>query len=125
MPQPRHSDGTFATKTGSAPEVGLDDDIAYYQREVSESFRRGILTLSDMAETSQDSARIASKRDGLAKAWDRQGDRIRNAKTARDLAAIIGFIQLEAEDASDNERQGAELAVSYLQQFSRWLPNGD
>lgn len=124
--QPRADDGTFAAKTGSAPEVGLDETIAYYQREVVESFERGIQVMTDMAETAKhDKQRIAGKRDGLAKVWERQGDRIRNAKSLRDLAAIIGFIELESPSATDiaeGEREGEILAVSYLRQLVRYLP---
>ena len=121
--QPRANDGTFAAKTGSAPEVGLDETIAYYQREVVETFERGIYTMTDMVENSAPSERLTGKRDGLAKTWERQGDRIRNAKSLRDLATIIGFIELETEDAPDGERQGAQLAVSYLRQFAGYLPD--
>lgn len=129
--QPRADDGTFAAKTGSAAEmtlseslraVELDETIAYYQREVVETFERAIHTMTDMVETSKDSERLTGKRDGLVKAWERQGDRIRNAKSLRDLAAIIEFIRLEAEDATDAEKQGAELAISYLRQFVKYLP---
>lgn len=120
--QPRADDGTFAAKTGSAPEVELDETIAYYQREVAETFERAIHTMTDMVETSKDSERLTGKRDGLMKAWESQGDRIRNAKSLRDLAAIIEFIRLEAEDATDAEKQGAELAISYLRQFVKYLP---
>lgn len=129
--QPRADDGTFAAKTGSAAEmslseslraVELDETIAYYQREVVETFERAIHTITDMVETSKDSERLTGKRDGLVKAWGRQGDRIRNAKSLRDLAAIIEFIRMEAENATDAEKQGAELAISYLRQFVRYLP---
>lgn len=139
--QPRADDGTFAAKTGfaaemslseslravggdrpQAPEVELGENIAYYQREVVETFERAIHTMTDMVETSKDSERLTGKRDGLVEAWERQGDRIRNAKSLRDLAAIIEFIRLEAEDAADAEKQGAELAISYLRQFVKYLP---
>lgn len=125
--QPRHEDGTFAAKTGSAPEVELDERLFYYQREVVESFERSIQVMTDMAETAKhDKPRIAGKRDGLMKVWERQGDRIRNAKSLRDLAAIIEFIELEspaAADVAEGEREGEALAVSYLRQLVRYLPD--
>lgn len=124
--QPRAEDGTFAAKAGSAPEVELAETLTHYQREVIESFERGIQVMTDMAETAKhDKQRIAGKRDGLVRVWEHQGDRIRNAKSLRDLAAIIGFIKLESHSETEGEREGETLAISYLQQLVRYLPDGN
>jgi hypothetical protein len=127
----RDTEGKFAPKTGAAAEVALDDDeVAFYRREVAESFERGIITLTDMVETAKERTahptRLIGKRDGLVKVWERQGDRIQNAKSLHDVAAIIGFIRLESPsepDAAEGEKEGEELAISYLRGLARHLPD--
>ncbi len=102
-----------------------DEALAFYQREVAETFERGIITLTDMAETSPTpSARLEGKRDGLIKVWEAQGERIRHAKSLNDLAYIIGFIRLASPtevDAAEGEKEGEELAIGYLRSFAKYL----
>lgn len=115
--------------TNFAQTTETEENLAYYRREVVETFERAITTLDDMVEnsgkTGDDLNRLRNKARALETVWNRQGDRIENAKSLNDLAAIIGFIYIGATDpklAADGEREGIELAISYLRQFARYLP---
>lgn len=91
-----------------------------FQREAADAFQRGIATLTDLASAQTEpsaAARVTAKRDALASVWERQGDRIQNAKSLDDVAAIIGFITMEGSDrveSNEGTLQGEALAVSYL-----------
>lgn len=115
--------------TNFAQTAETDENLAYYRREVVETFERAIMTLGDMVENSGKTGdsfdRLRNKARALETVWNRQGYRIENAKSLNDLAAIIGFIYIGATDpknAAVGEREGVELAVSYLRQFARYLP---
>lgn len=90
---------------------------------IEEDIEDGIANLQDMAERAtnvQEGQRLAAKAEAVAYAWSRQKERLLEPANhnIENIAAIIGFIQVEAE-AANKDRQGTELLVSYIRNAAR------
>ena len=90
---------------------------------ITEDIEDGIANLRDMAERAtsvSEGQRLAAKADAVAYAWERQRERLLEPANhnIQNIASIIEFIRIEAEDAKKSQ-QGTELIISYLRNAAR------
>lgn len=90
---------------------------------IEEDIEDGIANLQDMAARAtnvQEGQRLAAKAEAIAYAWSRQKERLLEPANHNidNIAAIIGFIRIEAEDAK-KDTSGTELLISYIRNAAR------